>query len=70
MLWLHDLHFYVPTSKKAKAHYWAEMGYVLVPTSSEKVLMWISHYTKQEVDVNIYVCLSLNYVPRHKNVIF
>jgi hypothetical protein len=39
ILWLHDLHFYVRPNKKAKAHYWAEMGYVFMPTSSEKVLI-------------------------------
>jgi len=39
------------------------MGYVFMPTSSEKVLMWISYYTKQEVDINIYVCVSLNCLP-------
>jgi len=63
ILWLHELLFYVPPNKKAKAHYWTEMGYVFMPASSEKMLMWISYYTKQEVDINIYVCLSLNYVP-------
>jgi len=63
ILWLHELNFYVPSNKKDKVHYWTEMGYIFMPTSSEKVLMWISYYTKQEVDINIYVCFSLNYLP-------
>lgn len=61
--WLHELHFYVPSNKKAKACYWADRGYVLMATSSEKVHMWIPYYTIQDVDVNIYVCLFLNCVP-------